>query len=636
MKRWIGIIILIVAVGGGAWWYFKGRAPEEGEGEEELATATVERGDLRVTVASTGVLEPLTTVEVKSRSGGEIDTMYVEAGDYVAKGDLIAQLDPTDLQTQVDEAAAQVQGAQARVSQSEYSADAQAEQTSSGVAEARASLASARARLAQAEANLEQTRNTTEQSIEQARARLASAKAGLAQAEAQEEAQPTLTAADIRQAEASLERAKQDLAVLEAGNRPQEIAQARARVSEARAVLDNARAELARAEGLFAKGFLSAQDLDSTKRSARTAEAQLESAREALSLSEAGARTEDIERARAAVRQAEATLESARAQRVQIDVRTRTRESAQASVLEAQAALRSAEAQRKQIDVREGEVEAARRAVDQAEASLDRAQAGRLTTRAQRESVAAALADLRRAQAGLEDVQYNFTHTTIIAPRDGVVLTKHVEEGTVVPAGTAALAQGTAIVTLADITEMYVMADVDEVDISRVRVGERVEISVETLPNEQIRGEVEKIFPQGTEESNVVYFPVRIRVIDLHRELRPGMTVDVNIITAEREDVLLIPDSAIDRSGGKTTVQVLPRGQEEAEEPELETREVEVGVTDYLQTVITDGLKEGETVVLPSAAPMAMMGGEDGDGNDAARNARRATRMIGRTRDRGR
>ena len=623
MKRWIGILILVVVVGGAAWWFVKNRAPEEEE--EVIATATVERGDLRVTVAATGVLEPLTTVEVKSRSGGEIERMYVDAGDYVQRGDLIAQLDPTDLQTQVDQAAAQVQSADARMGQSRYSADAQDQQTRSGIEEAQASVATARARLAQAQAQLEQTRQTTEDGIAQARARLQSARANLAQAQAQAEAQPTLTQADIRQAEASLERARQDLAVLESGNRPQEIAQARSRVRESEAVLENAQSELSRTEGLFEKGFVSEQEYDSARRSVRTAQAQLESAREALSLSEAGPRSEEIERARSAVRQAEATLEAATAQRVQIDVRDRTRESAEASVAEAEAALRTAEAQRRQIDVREGDVESARRAVDQAQAGLQRARSGHLTTLAQRQSVVAAAADLRRARASLEDVQYNFTHTTIISPRDGVILTKHVEEGTVVPAGTAALAQGTAIVTIADITEMYVMADVDEVDISRVAEGHPVEIAVETLPNETIRGEVEKIFPQGTEEANVVYFPVRIRVLDHHRELRPGMTVDANIITAEVEDVLLVPDSAIDRSRGETTVSILPDGVEDPEQAEI--RDVEIGVTDYMQTVVTSGLEEGETVLLPgAAAPMMGRGGRDE--TNAQRSARTATRAL--------
>lgn len=631
MKRWIVIIAVVAIVGGTAWWYFRGKQPVEEE--EEMSTVAVERGDLRVTVAATGVLEPLTTVEVKSRSGGEIDKMYVEAGDYVQAGDLIAQLDPTDLQTAVDEAAAQVDAANARVAQAGYSADAQGEQTVSSIDEARASVAASRARLEQSEANLDQTRRTSEQAVEQARARLASARARLEEARAQEEAQPELTRADIRSAEAALDRAKQDLAVLEEGTRPQEIAQAQARVSEAQAVLSNARNELTRVESLHDRGFVSDQDLDSATRSVQTAEAQLTSAREALSLAQAGPRVQEIERARAAVRQAEAALASARAQDVQVNVRSRSREAAEAAVTEAQSSLRTAEAQRRQVDVREGEVEAARRAVDQAEAGLDRAQAGRLSTRAQREAVTVALADLRRAEAGLEEVQYNFLHTTVVAPRDGVILTKHVEEGTVVPAGTAALAQGTAIVTIADITEMYVMANVDEVDISRIAVGQPVEINVETLPNERITGEVEKIFPQGTETENVVYFPVRIRVIDLHTELRPGMTVDVSVLTAAREDVLIVPDSAIDRSGGKTVVQVLPEGAEEPVD-----REVEVGVTDWENTEIISGVEEGETVVLPMAGGFGGNGegGPGGPGargeNDTRRNVQRTTRMIGRAR----
>ena len=632
MKRWIVIIAVVAIVGGTAWWYFRGKQPVEEE--EEMSTVAVERGDLRVTVAATGVLEPLTTVEVKSRSGGEIDKMYVEAGDYVQAGDLIAQLDPTDLQTAVDEAAAQVDAANARVAQAGYSADAQGEQTVSSIDEARASVAASRARLDQSQANLEQTRRTSEQAVEQARARLASARARLEEARAQEEAQPELTRADIRSAEAALDRAKQDLAVLEEGTRPQEIAQAQARVSEAQAVLSNARNELTRVESLHDRGFVSDQDLDSATRSVQTAEAQLTSAREALSLAQAGPRVQEIERARAAVRQAEAALASARAQDVQVNVRSRSREAAEAAVTEAQSSLRTAEAQRRQVDVREGEVEAARRAVDQAEAGLDRAQAGRLSTRAQREAVTVALADLRRAEAGLEEVQYNFTNTTVVAPRDGVILTKHVEEGTVVPAGTAALAQGTAIVTIADITEMYVMANVDEVDISRIAVGQPVEINVETLPNERITGEVEKIFPQGAETENVVYFPVRIRVIDLHSEVRPGMTVDVSVLTAERQDVLIVPDSAIDRSGGKTVVQVLPEGAEEPVD-----REVEVGVTDWENTEIISGVEEGETVVLPMAGGFGGNGegGPGGPGargeNDTRRNVQRTTRMIGRTRN---
>ncbi len=638
MKRNLIIAAVVAVVVAGVWWMRREKGEEEAE--PELVTAEVTRGDLRVTVAATGVLEPLTTVEVRSRSGGEISKLYVEAGDYVEAGQLIAQLDPTELQSEIDQAAAQVVSANARVAQARYSAEAQSTQTRTGIDEARAAVETARARLEQAQAQLEQTRRTTAQQIEQARAGLESARARLAQAEVQAETEPELVAADIAQAEAGLERARQQLAALEAGARPQEIAQAEARVTEAQVIADNAATELRRQQQLAEKGFVSQQAVDSARRAADTAAAQLASAREALSLAREGARSEEIESARAQVRQAEAALEAARARGVSVSVRESDLMAARAAVAEAEASLRSAEANRAQVAVREGDVEAARRAVEQTEAALERAESGTLTDDARRQEITAAMADLRRTQSALDDVRYSFDHTTIVAPRSGVVLEKFVEEGTVIPPGTAALAQGTGIVSIADITEMYVTADVDEVDISRVAVGQPVEIEVETLPGVTITGRVDKVFPQGKEETNVIYFPVRIRIDKLHPKLRPGMTADVNILIAERQDVLLVPDAAIDRSGGRTVVQVLE--QEGAEPVE---REVEVGVTDYEQTEILSGLRAGERVVLPSAAPMFGMGGPGGPGGRAqagdrtpqeerARSVRRTTRMIGHTRER--
>ena len=572
MRRWIAIAIIVAVMASTGWWYLRSRGQEKQS--TMLPTATVERGDLRVTVAATGMLEPLTTVEVKSRTGGEIEKLYVEAGDYLKAGDLIAQLDPTQLQDKVDQAQAQVDTADARLAQARYSAQAQHEQTQTGIQESRAALEASRARLRQAQVQLEQTRATSEQDIVQAQARLRSAQAKLAEATAQENAQPELTRADISQAEA--------------------------RVDEVQATLDNAKAELQRQERLFEKGFVSQQDLDNARRSYRAAQAQLE--------------------------QAGASLQTAQTQQVQVKVRERQRESAEAAVAEAEAALVVAKTNRKtDIQVREAEVTVAQQAVKQAQATLERAQSGELTDAARDQDIEAAAAERRRAQSSLDDVQYNFDNTTVVAPRDGVVLTKHVEEGTVIPAGTAALSQGTAIVTIADITEMYVMTDVDEVDISRVEIGQSVEISVETLPNTTIKGRVDKLYPQGQEQENVIYFSVRIKVLYLHPQLRPGMTADVTILTAEREDVLLVPDSAIDRSGGTATVEVLP---EPGAEPVV--REVEVGVTNWEQTEIISGLKEGEIVVLPSAAPQMQQG--PGGQRSPSSTARRATHMIRRSR----
>ncbi len=570
MKRWIAIVIIAVVIAGAGWWYLRSR--QNGEQEEALYTATVQRGDLRVTVAATGVLEPLTTVEVKSRTGGEIEKLYVEAGDYVKAGDVIAQLDPTELQGNVDQAQATVDAAVARVKQSRYSAEVQQEQTRTQIQETQASLEATRARLRQAQSQLEETRESTKQSVVQAQARLQSARAILAEAKLQEQVQPELTRADIDQA--------------------------KARIAEVQATLDNAEAELQRQERLLEKGFVSQQDVDNARRSCQTAQAQLE--------------------------QAKTSLQTAQTQQVQIQVRQRQRESAQAAVTEAQASLAAAKTSEKtQVQVRTDEVEAARLAVEQAEAALERTQAGTLTDAAKAQDIVAAVAERRRAQASLDDVQYNFEHTTVVAPRDGVVLEKHVEEGTVIPAGTAALAQGTAIVTIADITEMYVMTDVDEVDISRVEIGQSVEITVETLANTTIKGRVDKLYPQGLEQENVIYFPVRIKVLDVHPELRPWMTADATILTAKCEDVLLVPDSAIDRSGEKPSVLLLP-----APGGEPQTKGVEVGVTNYEETEIISGLKEGDTLVLPSGAPQVQQEGRPP--GEAGRTARRASFMLRR------
>jgi len=248
--------------------------------------------------------------------------------------------------------------------------------------------------------------------------------------------------------------------------------------------------------------------------------------------------------------------------------------------------------------VRRDEVDAAQRAVEQAQASLERAQSGTLTDAVKRQEIGAAMADLERTQAQLDDQLYSFEHTTIVAPRAGVILAKLVEEGTVVPAGTAALSQGTGIVTIADITSMYVTADVDETDIARIAVDQPVKITVETLPDAIIQGRVDKIFPEGKEDANVVYFPVRIEVVELLPELRPGMSVDVEIITAEREGVLLVPDNAIQKTddGGKALLVLPPDGGEPQQRP------VELGVTDYVQREIISGVHEGETVVVPTAS----------------------------------
>ena len=308
---------------------------------------------------------------------------------------------------------------------------------------------------------------------------------------------------------------------------------------------------------------------------------------------------------------------------INVDLKAQQVVAAEASVRQAQAALRSAEANQAQVQVRAQELAATRASLRESEASLAKAESGGLEVEAKRQQMAVAAASLAQAQARLDDVAYDSTNTTIVAPRDGVVLSKPVEEGTVIPGGTSANANAPAIVTIADTTEMYVMAEVDESDIGGVKEQMRAMIEVDVLPNLKIPGEVVKIYPEGKAEGEVIYYEVRVKLQEVPERLRPGMTADVEIMIADLQDVLLLPDAAVSHTRQGASVLVMQDG-------EVTERPIEVGLTDWTNTEVKSGLKEGDEVLLPSGAGggFGPGGGGPGAGTDRARNASRSMRMM--------
>lgn len=630
-KRVIAGIILLLVVAAGAFVLWRSRAPKPEEKPAAESTAKVERGDLRVTVSAAGVLEPLTTVEVKSRAGGEITRIYVEPGDYVHRGDLIAQLDPTQVNLQVAQARAQVDSARAGLGQASLQASSQAVASQTTLQQAQAAVETAQARLKQAQEQYQMTRVSADQEVRQARASLEAAEARLAEARAQAAAQPALSSAAVEQAKSDLRAAEQSLQELLAGNRPEEIARARAAVDSAQARADNARATLQRQQELLSKGFVSQQAVDDAQAAYDSALAALQSAQADLTLAQQGPRPEEIERARAQVERARAAVRSAEANMVNVDLRAQEVAAAEAAVRQAAAAVQAAEANRAQVQVRAQELAAARAALREAQASLTKARSGNLEVEARRKQVAVAAAALSQAQAKLADVAYDSANTTIVAPRDGVVLSKPVEEGTVIPGGTSATANAPAIVVLADITDMYVTAQVDESDIGQVKEEMPATVQVDVLPNKKLRGRVEKIYPEPKTEGDVVSYEVRVQLLETAEVLRPGMTADVEILIADLKNVLLVPDAAITHGPGGPTVQVMQQGKPVE-------RKIVVGLTDWNNTEVKQGLAEGEEVLLPSPGPLAGAGGPGGGpggppgrgatGAERSRNVSRQMRML--------
>lgn len=163
--------------------------------------------------------------------------------------------------------------------------------------------------------------------------------------------------------------------------------------------------------------------------------------------------------------------------------------------------------------------------VDQAQATLDRARAG-----------------VKQARASVEQARVNLEHTTITSPIDGVVVARNVDVGQTV----AASLQAPVLFEIAnDLTAMQVEASVDEADIGQVRAGQPADFTVDAFPDEHFRGAVSQLRLQPITVQNVVTYTTVIAVSNLDLKLRPGMTANVSVEVARRDNVLKVPSGAL-------------------------------------------------------------------------------------------
>lgn len=198
--------------------------------------------------------------------------------------------------------------------------------------------------------------------------------------------------------------------------------------------------------------------------------------------------------------------------------------------------------------------------------------------------------------------QTNLGYATITAPIDGVVLSKEVEEGQTVA---ASMTTPTLFVIARDLTDMRVIANVDEADIGDVHEGQRATFTVDAYPDDIFDGTVTQVRQEATTESNVVTYEVVISAPNDELKLKPGLTANVTIYSMERDGVLSVPSKALKFAPDQ---QMLPKdyqivdceGQNKVWVPDGKTlRAVAVtpGVTGGSYIEIVSGLTEGETVV---------------------------------------
>ena len=205
-------------------------------------------------------------------------------------------------------------------------------------------------------------------------------------------------------------------------------------------------------------------------------------------------------------------------------------------------------------------------------------------------------------QQSVQKAQTNLGYATITAPIDGVVLSKEVEEGQTVA---SAMTTPTLFIIAQDLTDMRVIADIDEADIGGVVAGQRVSFPVDAFPDDTFEGQVTQVRQQPTTESNVVTYEVVISAPNNALKLKPGLTANVTIFTMEKNGVLTVPSKALRFTPNDA---IINEGQsiEDVKAPnKLWTLEgntfrahaVEVGTSNGTLTEIVSGINEGTKVL---------------------------------------
>ncbi len=206
-----------------------------------------------------------------------------------------------------------------------------------------------------------------------------------------------------------------------------------------------------------------------------------------------------------------------------------------------------------------------------------------------------AKAQVQQARATLDRAEEDLRYATITSPITGVVLSRNVEIGDAVSSILVLGSSATLVMTLGDISQVYVKGKVDEADIGKVYLGQPARIKVESFKDKTFYGKVTKIAPLGVEKDNVTTFEVRVSIDNPGGELKSMMTANAEIILDEHKNVLMIPEGAIMYDKDKNASVEIPDPHGKDGKRKVA---VKVGISNGAKTELLEGLKEGQQVVL--------------------------------------
>jgi HlyD family secretion protein len=209
--------------------------------------------------------------------------------------------------------------------------------------------------------------------------------------------------------------------------------------------------------------------------------------------------------------------------------------------------------------------------------------------------IAQAQAQVGQDEANLKQLEEQLSYTDIVSPIDGIILSRDVEIGDAVSSILVLGSSATLVMTIGDTSQVYVKGKVDESDIGRVYLGQPARIKVESFKDKTFNGVVTKISPMGVEKDNVTTFEVRVSINNPGGELRAEMTANAEIILKEEKNVLQIPEGAIIYDKDRNASVEVPDAKGKDGKKKVA---VNIGISNGAKTQVTNGLKEGDQVIL--------------------------------------
>ena len=490
-KKWviIGVVAVVViavgAIGATRMNFSFGQDKKESETKQEV----VRRGEFVVRVRESGNLRSFIEVDVRSNVEGEIVDILVDEGAKVEIDQPLLRIDEKQILEQKKQAEANFNARKAELKRAQLRITITEKQQESSLAQSQNSVLKAQATLDSFVAN-------TQQRITEAETLVATTQNSLDQDNIA-----------LKQAEIALGQAKLTLE------------RSQANVESAKISFETAESEHKRNEELFDKKLISKKALEDSQRQLIVAKSQYDSAQK------------DVESQKETIKSQDENLN---ARNTAIESRKSTLALNKKNV---ETLKKSLEAQRKQY---KAELEDAQTRLLQIEETTEEEK--ELTIH----SEVSAQASLLQAESQLKSQEERHDWTTVRAPMAGTITQLIVEEGEIITSGRSAFSRGEAIMRIADLDQMIVRTQINQVEIGKIEEGQRAEITVDSYPGRVFPGRVSEISPSATRrgpqnQSSVITFEVDIEVIGSPPELLPGMSADVDIIVFEESDVLQLP-----------------------------------------------------------------------------------------------